>query len=53
MSKKQLGDSVYAEIENSILVIYTDNGLGKKNVIILEPEVQDSLIEFIAQQENQ
>lgn len=53
MSKIYLGDSVYAEMENNILVIYTNNGLGKENVIILEPEVQDNLMQFIAQQENQ
>lgn len=38
-----LGDSVYAELENGMIKLYTDNGFGPSNVIYLEPDVMDAL----------
>ena len=44
--KTYLGDSVYAKFDGYMLVVYTDNGFGPRNVIAMEPEVLASLIEF-------
>jgi hypothetical protein len=44
-----LGDSVYARERRGQLVIYTDNGLGAKDTIVLEPEVFDALAKFAAE----
>jgi hypothetical protein len=44
--KTYLGDSVYAKFDGYMLVVYTDNGQGPRNVIAMEPEVLASLIEF-------
>lgn len=46
LGKEYLGDSVYVEHRNGILCIYTYNGLGKKNHIILEEGVMESLINY-------
>lgn len=41
-----LGDSVYADFENSMIKLYTDNGLGASNIIWIEPEVFGRLLAF-------
>lgn len=49
-----LGDSVYAQIEHSGIVILTTNSHVRAhadNVIILEPEVLDRLTRWLAQRE--
>lgn len=47
-----LGDSVYAEIENGILVLTTRNGLPNdpSNKIYLEPEVFKALLRYYDRQ---
>lgn len=44
--KVYLGDSVYADVENGMLKLTTDNGGGASNTIYLEPEVYDALVEY-------
>lgn len=34
-----LGDSVYASFDGFVIRIFTENSLGKRNVIFMEPEV--------------
>lgn len=46
--KAYLGDSVYIRMEGNRAVIYLDNGLGPKNEIVLEEEVVDELLRFLA-----
>lgn len=46
MNKEYLGDSVYAEIENGMVKLTTENGLGASNTIFLEPQVLDALFSY-------
>lgn len=43
MQRVYLGDSVYAEIEDGMLKLMTDNGYGPSNIIFLEPKVYAAL----------
>ena len=46
--KEYLGDSVYIEVrEWDDFRIFTDNGCGEGNSIILEPEVMKNLFNFV------
>jgi hypothetical protein len=49
-AKAYLGDSVYAEWDQGMVKLTTDNGLGPSNTIYLEPEVLRALWYFTAQQ---
>jgi len=42
-----LGDAVYAQIENGMVRLSLDYGMGPQNEIYLEPEVFDSLLAFL------
>jgi hypothetical protein len=45
-----LGDAVYVSYEaGDQLVLTTENGIAVTNRIVLEPEVWESLIEFVQQ----
>lgn len=46
--KTYLGDSVYAEIENGMLKLTTENGMGASNTIYLEQEVYEALVEYVS-----
>jgi hypothetical protein len=46
MNKVYLGDSVYVEVENGMLKLTTDNGLGPVNTIWLEPSVVLVLVQY-------
>lgn len=46
-NKEYLGDSVYAEHDDNVLVLTTENGYEPSNTIILEPEVYKALINYI------
>ena len=39
MNKDYLGDSVYVEVVNGMILLSTDNGCGESNEIFLEPNV--------------
>lgn len=41
-----LGDSVYVDIENGMLKLTTENGLGANNTIYMEPEVYLALEDY-------
>ena len=41
-----LGDSVYAKWDGYAVTVYTDNGFGPQNVIVLEPQVLAALNGF-------
>jgi len=43
-----LGDGVYAEIENDMVKLTTQDGRETSNTIYLEPEVVKALLIFIA-----
>ena len=45
-SKVYLADSVYAEQENGMIKLTTENGFGPSNTIYLEPEVLEALFQF-------
>lgn len=47
MHKEYLGDSVYAEIENGMVKLTTENGFGPSNEIFLEPEVINALNRYV------
>ncbi|MFI5222627.1 MAG: hypothetical protein ACHQX3_00030 [Nitrospirales bacterium] len=47
MHKDYLGDSVYAEIEDGMVKLTTENGLGASNTIFLEPEVIAALNRYV------
>lgn len=46
ISKRYLGDSVYAEIDQGMIKLTTENGDGPSNTIYLEPEVMIQLHRF-------
>jgi hypothetical protein len=41
--KTYLGDSVYVDVEDGMLKLTTENGLGPSNTVFLEPKVYDNL----------
>lgn len=45
--KDYLGDSVYADLDNDMVVLTTENGLGPSNTIALEPEVLSALFRYV------
>lgn len=46
--KIYLGDSVYAEHDDAgRLVLWTENGYGRSNLIVLEPDVYQSLVKWM------
>jgi len=45
--KYYLGDAVYAELQNSNLVLTTENGIHVTNIIILEPEIVEALFNYL------
>jgi len=48
IQKDYLGDSVYAESREGILILTTENEYGTSNIIYLESSVVESLKRFIA-----
>lgn len=48
-AKAYLGDSVYADVENGMIKLTTENGYSDdpRNVIFLELEVFDALLRFV------
>ena len=46
MDKSYLGDSVYAQIENGMILLTTENGFGASNKIYMEPEVLEALDKY-------
>ena len=47
--KAYLGDSVYVDVTDGMLVVTTDNGMGPNNVIYLEPDVWRELKRYAEQ----
>jgi len=45
--KEYLGDSVYADIDNGMVKLTTENGMGPSNTIYLEPEVYRALLSYV------
>lgn len=48
MNKTYLGDSVYAQVLHGELILTTENGGPPSNRIVLEAEVCQSLVDFLA-----
>ena len=48
MSKVYLGDGVYADIENGMLKLTTENGVSVTNTIYLEPSVWQELVIYVS-----
>jgi hypothetical protein len=46
-TKQYLGDSVYADIENGMIKLTTNNGMGDSNVIFLEAVVYYALRDYV------
>jgi hypothetical protein len=49
-SKEYIGDSVYADIENGMIKLTTENGFGASNTIYLEENVLMSLTDYVQRQ---
>ena len=47
MNKEYLGDSVYAEIEDGMVKLTTENGGQANNVIYLDFEVYRALVDWV------
>ena len=47
--KVYLGDSVYAEIQDGMIKLTAENGVGPSNTIFLEAPVYDCLVEWVRQ----
>lgn len=46
--KTYLGDGVYADISDGMIQLTTEDGVRVTNTIFLEPEVYQSLLNFVA-----
>lgn len=46
-TKDYMGDSVYVEMENGMVKLFTDNGLGQSDIIFLEPDVCEALVRYL------
>lgn len=46
-AKAYLGDGVYVDVENGMLKLTTENGIGASNTIFLEQEVWDALVKYV------
>ena len=44
--EQYIGDSVYLDFDGYYILIYTNNGLGRQNIIALEPQVIQSFDEY-------
>jgi hypothetical protein len=44
---KYIGDGAYVRMDDDRVVIFTSNGLGTTNRVVLEPDVLVSLIQFL------
>jgi len=49
--KVYLGDSVYAALQDGLLMLTTENGLGPTNTIYLEPEVIQNLQMYLEEKD--
>jgi len=47
MEKVYLGDSVYAEVRNGMIVLTTEDGVSVSNEICLEMYVYQALVRFV------
>lgn len=47
MSKRYIGDGVYADFDGYGIVLTTEDGISVTNRIVVEPEVYDSLMQFV------
>jgi len=48
-TKVYLGDSVYADIENGMIKLTTEDCVDESNTIYLEPEVYNALVQYVQQ----
>lgn len=51
--KSYLGDGVYADIENGMIKLTTENGISATNTIYLEMEVFDALTKYVNRKEEE
>lgn len=47
-TKVYLGDAVYAEFDGHGIVLTTEDGISATNTIVLEPEVWNGLVRYVA-----
>ena len=47
-SKHYIGDAVYVEYDGYNVILTTENGVSVTNTILLEPEVWDNLVAWLA-----
>lgn len=48
MNKSYIGDGVYIEYDQGDIILTTENGIAITNRIILENDVLNNLIEYVA-----
>lgn len=46
LTRDYMGDSVYVEMENGMVKLFLDNGLGPSDTIFLEPTVAEALVRY-------
>jgi hypothetical protein len=46
--KRYIGDGVYVDFDGFAIVITTENGFETTNSIVLEPDVYEALLEWVA-----
>lgn len=46
MKKDYLGDSVYVEVEDGMVKLTTDNGMGASNTIYLDGSTMNALVDW-------
>lgn len=45
--KRYIGDGVYVDFDGYGIVLTTENGLCETNRIVLEPEVYESMMDYV------
>ena len=48
VSKRYIGDAVYADVEGGMIVLTTEDGIAATNTIYLEMEVWHALVRFVS-----
>ena len=47
MTKHYIGDGVYVDFDGFAIVLTTEDGVSVTNKIVLEPEVYNSLVNYV------
>jgi len=47
MNKEYIGDGVYVDMKDNVLILTTENGIHTTNIIYLEPDIYMNLVNYV------